>query len=312
VTNSQLSQRVKFAREELGKNPLYKFAGMIYHDGVIGTKIRLEYRIRYLIKKFDSKTVNRTVLFHPDKPDYSHVLYKICHGLGCTTTSSTASRADLVVAYEDTTKRSLSPALAELSAHHRVVNLHCDDISKVRVEEVFRETFGYGTFVDPTTHVGPCVAKSDDNAMHDGRVIECPVTAKESNVVYQRVINNTLQDEVLDIRVPVINGDMPLVYLKYRSLRYRFSNTNTRATLEAVESVFSSEEISQLKRFAGNLGLDFGELDVLRDVDDGRIYVVDVNNTPCGPPNHLGKKDSTRAIQALSNSFHAEFLARTT
>lgn len=32
------------------------------------------------------------------------------------------------------------------------------------------------------------------------------------------------------------------------------------------------------------MGLDYGELDILRNNLDGRIYVVDVNKTLWGPP----------------------------
>ena len=30
------------------------------------------------------------------------------------------------------------------------------------------------------------------------------------------------------------------------------------------------------------MGLDYGELDVLRDREDGRLYILDVNDTPSG------------------------------
>ena len=301
----------QLSREELGKNRIYKFAGKIYHDCLIGTKIRIKYRTLCLIKRFGKENANKTILFHPDKPDYSQVLYKICNTLGCAMTSSLKAQPDLIVAFQDTTKRAHSPILAEIAASNYVVNQSCDDISKVKVEAVFRQVFGYATFVDPETHLGLCVMKSNDNAMHDGEVVECPTTATRSDVVCQKLINNTVDDEVVDIRVPVIKGELPFVYLKYRSLRYRFSNMNARATMGSVDSVFTTDEITRIKQFAEKLGLDFGELDVLRDVDDGKIYIVDVNNTPCGPPNHLGKAESARAIELLSKAFDTEFFAKT-
>jgi hypothetical protein len=302
--NSSLS------RQALEKTRIYKFAGKIYHRGLIGTKVRVEYRMRYLRKKLDSRHVSKTILFYPDKPDYSQVLYKICNSLGWAMTSSIKSRPDLIVAFQDTTKRAYSPILSKLAEDNYVVNKGCNDISKVKVEDVFRDTFGYGTFVDPETYVGLCVVKSNANAMHDGEAIECPTTATRSDVVYQKVINNTVGDGVLDIRVPIVGSEIPFVYLKYRSLRSRFSNKNTSATMGAVDSVFTKDEITRIKQFAEKLELDFGELDVLRDADDGKIYVVDVNNTPCGPPNGLGKAESGRAIQMLSSTFNTEFFAR--
>lgn len=307
----ELRRTGQLSREDIENTRIYKLAGKIYHRGLIGSRIRLEYRMRYLSSRLAGNGVDRTVLCYPDKPDYSQVLYKICNFLGCKLTDSVTSRPDLIIAFEDTTKRAHSPVLAEFAAGSRVVNQDCDDISKVKVENVFRDVFGYGTFVDPETHQGPCVMKSDANAMHDGRLVECPTTAARSDVIYQKVIDNTSEDEVLDIRVPIIGTDIPFVYLKYRSLRSRFSNKNTRVAMSAVDSVFTDDEIAKILQFADKLGLDFGELDILRDVDDEDIYIVDVNNTPCGPPNHLCKADSRRAVQILSASFDAQFFEST-
>lgn len=47
--------------------------------------------------------------------------------------------------------------------------------------------------------------------------------------------------------------------------------------------IFSAAELAQLLDFGARIGLEYGELDVLRDRDSGRIYVVDVNRTPYGP-----------------------------
>jgi hypothetical protein len=215
------------------------------------------------------------------------------------------------MAFEDVTKRPHHPLLAELSVDHFVVNLRCNDISKTRVEEVFREVFGYGTFVDPLTHQGSCVIKSDDNAMHDGALVQCPPSTTRADVVYQRLINNADGDEVVDIRVPIVGGAIPLIYWKYRDARSRFSNWNDRAEIGSPDSAFSEREVTLIMEFAKKLGLDFGELDILRDVDDEQIYIVDVNNTPCGPPNHLGKAESRRAVEMLSASFYDEFIRKT-
>ncbi len=46
----------------------------------------------------------------------------------------------------------------------------------------------------------------------------------------------------------------------------------------------SGQEISNLLQFCQLMGMDYGELDVLRDRQDGRIYVVDANSTPLPPP----------------------------
>jgi hypothetical protein len=46
------------------------------------------------------------------------------------------------------------------------------------------------------------------------------------------------------------------------------------------------------------MGVDYGELDVLRDVEDGRLYVVDVNDTPSGQTPSIIERSSA-AFDAL-------------
>lgn len=46
---------------------------------------------------------------------------------------------------------------------------------------------------------------------------------------------------------------------------------------------FSDDEATLLLRFAEQIGLDYGELDVVRDGEGGLIYVVDANRTPVRP-----------------------------
>ena len=55
-----------------------------------------------------------------------------------------------------------------------VLNARCRDISKTHVAAVFAEVFGYALAVDPTTHAGPLVEKSDANSTRDGRVLLGP------------------------------------------------------------------------------------------------------------------------------------------
>ena len=51
------------------------------------------------------------------------------------------------------------------------------------------------------------------------------------------------------------------------------------------------------------MGADWAELDVLRDNASGMIFVVDVNSTAFGPPNHLPPDETVRAQQLMLPSF---------
>jgi hypothetical protein len=56
---------------------------------------------------------------------------------------------------------------------------------------------------------------------------------------------------------------------------------------------------------ADRIGLDFGELDLLRDRADGRIYVVDVNPTVNGPTVVLSASDIRKWFDAYCEATEA-------
>ena len=66
------------------------------------------------------------------------------------------------------------------------------------------------------------------------------------------------------------------------------------------DDLLSNKERAQLKQFAAAMGLDWGGMDVLRNKNDGKIYVVDVNKTDMGPPIALSLKDKNKATIILT------------
>ena len=49
--------------------------------------------------------------------------------------------------------------------------------------------------------------------------------------------------------------------------------------------------------------VDFCEFDVLRHKGNQKIYIIDVNKTPYGPPEPLNRKDKVIALKKLSDAF---------
>jgi hypothetical protein len=214
----------------------------------------------------------------------------------------------LAVNWEDATWRTADETLKELGGRCGCLNIRCTDISKTRVHAAFKKVFGYSLSVDPLTHQGACVEKSDINAAHDGRVIECPVDQRAENHVYERVVNNQAGDRyVEDIRTVIMKDTVPLVYLKYRFAANRFRNYRKAVTVRAGD-VFSAGERERIIAFSREMGLDLGELDILRDRGDGRLYIIDVNPTPAGPPGYMPAREYRRALKVLSAAFEATFL----
>lgn len=195
------------------------------------------------------------------------------------------------------------------TAPPHALNARCRSVDKGVVEQVFREAFGYGYAVDPVTHRGPMVRKSEVNAVHDGRVEQGPIAAAEPGFAYQRLINNQVSDtETEDIRVPVIRGNIPFVYLKRRLVGSRFGYPTVHSTVEETAAVITAGEQKSIVSFCDRMGLDYAELDVLRDCDDGRIYIVDANNTPVGPPPGLSYTTGVRAMRRLARALDKSWL----
>ena len=233
-------------------------------------------------------TQKKRILFYPNFPYKKATLYQICLLLGYDVTNDPHRKFDLAIKWQRyATFFNNDSVLSELSQqNNNIINFNCQDVSKEYTNKVFKEVFGYNLGVDPLTYTGKCVAKSNLNAQHDGKIIDCPITKVESGVVYQKLVDNEVQQNaVLDYRVPIFKQKIPLVYKylkKNQTTEQRFYGYPSLISVELVETeeVFSQDEIDQIISFCQNMELDYGELDILRDKQDQRIYIVDANNTP--------------------------------
>lgn len=244
----------------------------------------------------------------PPQPWLPHsVLGKILERLGVTVTTDCGSRCDVAFAWS----LPLDPAIRAQVGGVRIINDTAFDCAKSNVAACHERVFGYSAAVDPLTHSGPCVAKADSkNGAHDGRVIHCPIPARQPDVVYQTVIDNRVNERfVEDIRVPFIDGEIPFVYLKYRPVQTRFGNDNAYAMVTSPCQVLSENELALIVRFCREILLEFGELDILRDRTSGRIFIVDVNNCAFGPPNHMPPDEKHLAVSLLAQAFYRRYLA---
>lgn len=267
--------------------------------------LNCERKLYVLRKATRDKWQKKTVAFFPGFPCFGFSLYNLLRVLGCRMTAVMDPAADLLVRWEVVTYRRPMP---DDSQGAQIINGKCLDISKERVDEIFTEVFGYSSFVEPTTFDGLCVKKSNINATHDGQVLQCPTNDIEKGFVYQRLIDNQVDDEfVCDVRVLIIGQDIPCVLFKYRLLSDRFKNIR-KAEIRDVNEVFEIDEIDKIKFFCDKIGLDYGELDVLRDNHNKKMYIVDCNTTPYGR-SYLSDKDWEKYYLTLSESFYKQFLS---
>jgi hypothetical protein len=241
--------------------------------------------------------------FFPKFPHDKYILWKICHSLGLTLTNQPFRRDACNIYWRDDTVR---PTLAAAERDKRILNGRCLDVGKLALEPAHLAAFGYQAQVDPTLHDGPAVCKSNLNAKHDGCIVQCPLPRAEPDHVYQRLIDNSAsEDEVVDIRVPIVGRGIPFVYLKFRPIASRFANVNSQARFEPVATQLTPVEQQQILDLAARVGLELGEVDVVRDRPTGKIYVIDISHSPYGPPNHLDAVSYHQALHAYCGALLA-------
>lgn len=239
------------------------------------------------------------IAFLPEEPRPWYFIWACMHVIGGRIVSDPA-KADVAVYFEDRT----FGAPPSLPVGSRSMNFACQDISKSHVGRTFEKVFGYSIAIDPSTHAGPMVEKSECNGAHDGQVINGPAHPRP-NRVYQKLIDNRLGDRsVLDYRCVVVGRQMPLVFTKTRHIGQRFTNTNAKVERMRPENAFSKDESEKLIEFAEAIGLEWGALDVLRDRINGRIYVVDVNKTNIDPPVAMPLVDKLKATSDVASSLN--------
>lgn len=256
---------------------------------------------------FASKTIEPlkpgfTIAFTPERARPWYLIRNVARAAGAKLVSD-ASQADVVMHFEDATFSPNDPPL-RLKPGAKLINYGARDVSKSNVARACAAAFGHPLAIDPRTHVGAAVEKSEINAAHDGRIVQCPMQPLPGRA-YQRIVDNRSRDAsvVEDLRTCTVGGKPVCVFIKRRPLAKRFLNTNTEVLLRKPEEVYSAEEIAQIGAFAQEIGLDWGGVDVLRDRNDGRLYIVDANKTDMGPPITLNLPDKLVATRMLAKAF---------
>lgn len=215
------------------------------------------------------------VWFYPHRPGAKAKIYGALRRLGMRVRLG-VSDEEPTICWDPYTV--VPPAVLErLPA--RAINRDCVDVTKSRVDAAWAAVAGYSISLDPLTWQGPLLVKSEYNGIHDGRVVDGPLRRRRRGVVYQRFIETSTDGRARVQRVMVVHGTLPLLLDAIRPASNAFDGVD-HADLRAATDVFSPEEVDQLLRFAAAIGMEYGEIDVLREHATGRLYVVDANRTP--------------------------------
>lgn len=236
------------------------------------------------------------VWFAPHRPRPWYIIWAAMVWGGFEFASS-PERADAAFYFEDQTVAAPPPP-----RHAKAFNFGVGDVSKSTVARAMEEAFCYPLAIDPTTFVGEAVEKGEGNGLHDGRIVQCPCET-QAGKTYQRLIRTADETNMArDLRTATVGGKPIVVFDKRKPAGESFSIQNTSVVVRLPEEVFSAAEIAQIEKFCAAMTLDWGGLDVLREHESGRLYVVDVNKTDTGPAVVLNWRDRAKATTLLSNA----------
>jgi hypothetical protein len=264
----------------------------------------LYYRWRFTATRLSGRG-SGSALFTPERPLMGYSAWRICHELGLRIVTEPDEHCRVALNWEDVTVNMVQPPTPPNGL--RLLNARCVDIRKSTVEAASIATLGYGLAVDPRTHTGPFVRKSEENGLHDGAVVEGP-RDPEPGYIDQRLLDNVVDGRAEDFRVTVVGRQTPMIVRRLHKLAERFDTVEIEEQVSA-GSLLAPDEVEKLFDFCERIGLDYGDLDVIRDRGDGRLYVLDANKTPWGPPIRLGFRFSVRFHRRLARMFADEFLA---
>ena len=254
----------------------------------------------------DSNDSDVIVLCYPEMPYIFHTINQICKLKGYTLTNK-KQKANVVMFFQDDTFRKPDGYLQTLAKKQKVINYLSRDISKHAVEKAHKKVFGYGMEVNPLTYKGTYIRKGNANSFHVGKILHAPEKPKKG-YVYQKLIDGEVNGVLYEIRLHIVGNTITSAYLKHRSSKDRFESNTLSATCVNPLEVISKKEYTQVLRFCREMHIDYAELDALRDAKSKKLYVIDANNTPGGPPDNLPVKDFMRALRLQTAQFEKTFV----
>ncbi len=206
-----------------------------------------------------------------------------------------------------------TPKLKQNGKKIKLINLFLVDTAKGFVAESFEQHFKYGYKIDPTTFNGYCISKHNGNGTKSCFFLKCPIEANEifKDHSYQQIIDYTDKKDpntLYELRIPIVGGIIPCVLFKTRNRGLRFTSKNRSIQIVNPLKYLTEEECNKIITYCRYIGLELGEIDVLRSHEDGRIYIIDVNNTSWWPPNKLGDVDRNIVLNLMWNAFLESFL----
>lgn len=255
------------------------------------------------------------VLFYPHRLVNFSEAFGILRLLGIPHTSDIKDPDVTVAFYWNVNTVSEYPKeLQELEDSGIPVFNKITDVSKVKVDAVYKSVFGKSLMIDPTKHRGNCVKKTNTQAIHDGVMQMCPCSP-QPGFIYQKIIDSRFNnDEVYDLRTVIVGGKIVHLTILIKSVGECFGRKKDGNKVTAFRCVhgepkdwFTSEEMMLIEKFADEFNVDYAHFDIVRNNYDGQIYIIDVNNISA-ITSYAPLKDGGAALRKVTEAFRVSFL----
>lgn len=243
----------------------------------------------------------KTICFYPQTPGRSSKLLKYANRLGLEIAGpESLSRASALMfwkyhAYHDPEDPVLLEGIEKAASRAiPIYNLGAVDVRKATIDRYQIKHLGPSALVDSERLFegrGVAVEKGDGQCTKDGRIVTLPIGSAEAGKVYMKLIDTRrpapprldIAQTIgplprVDIRIPIFDGRIPFVIRKWKDSVFK-RGTWIGELLEDWSKELSADEAMQTVRLMKDIGIDYAEIDALRD-SSGELYIIDINPTP--------------------------------
>jgi len=206
--------------------------------------------------------------------------------------NSTGSRTPGMTSRSSEVKVALSIMVRTASARNYWNCSPGIDISKHLLERKFKIVFGRSLGINPEVYTGLAIEKSNENATHDGRIVQCP-TPRVPDKTYQYFVDRP-KDPLLQWRIVVMAGKPVIAIERLMERQNRFHHA-LQSRKVVITDIISAEEYSQISELCREMFIEYCEVDMLRDHND-LMWIVDINPTPVLSPLCVPDADERKLV----------------
>lgn len=217
------------------------------------------------------------ILFYPTIVNEGYKVFLYCKELGIEITNNINDQFNFVFFNHVSHGDSLHPKdkiIDNLKSQFKTFNTDCNNVRKSYVAKIHKEVFGYNADVDNGFDI---IRKSElQSAKKEAFVTE----VKDDGYHYMKFINTYDKNNYHTLRIPYFNGNIPIIVDIIRNDPLRRDHKTDILNTILPEDCFTFSELDFIYQFCREFGLDYGELDILRENESGKIYIIDVNDKP--------------------------------